>query len=146
MAGKTSTPERKHERSDVSVRMLVWFLAGLIVAAVVIHVGLALLWRYFAASEPPSVSRWIGPRNLPPSPRLQVAPEIDMNVYLANQRKWLTTYGWVDRSKGIVRIPITEAMELTVKKGLAYRPAPPQPPRTPVEVPYGVKNEPSANY
>ncbi len=39
---------------------------------------------------------------------------------LREVRSWheeiLTTYGWVDRSAGIVRVPIDRAMELTIKE------------------------------
>ena len=38
----------------------------------------------------------------------------------------LNSYGWVDRSKGIVRIPIDRAIDLLAKRGLPARPqAPP---------------------
>ncbi len=33
----------------------------------------------------------------------------------SEQHDLATTYGWVDQSKGIVRIPIERAMELTVR-------------------------------
>ena len=36
-----------------------------------------------------------------------------------------TTYGWVDQQKGVVRIPIAQAMDLVVKKGLPVRAAAP---------------------
>ena len=31
----------------------------------------------------------------------------------------LDSYGWVDKDAGVVRIPIEEAMKLTVERGLA---------------------------
>jgi hypothetical protein len=39
----------------------------------------------------------------------------------------LTTYGWVDKSKGIARIPIVEAMGLTVTELAQKKPAPANP-------------------
>lgn len=33
----------------------------------------------------------------------------------------LTTYGWIDRSKGVVQLPINRAMELTVQRINAAR-------------------------
>ena len=39
----------------------------------------------------------------------------------AMQQEDATTYGWVDKSKGIVRIPIERAMELTVRNLSADR-------------------------
>src|SRR5215469_10486525 len=38
--------------------------------------------------------------------------------------KTLTTYGWVDKNKGVAHIPITRAMELTVAELAKQRPAP----------------------
>jgi hypothetical protein len=38
--------------------------------------------------------------------------------------KALTTYGWVDKNKGVARIPIDRAMELTVTELARQKPAP----------------------
>ena len=43
----------------------------------------------------------------------------------------LTTYGWVDQNKGVVRIPITDAMKLTVAELADKKPAPAGPIATP---------------
>ena len=45
--------------------------------------------------------------------------------------KALTTYGWIDKSKGVVRIPIERAMELAVADLAQKRPAPAGPIATP---------------
>ena len=48
--------------------------------------------------------------------------------------KVLTTYGWIDKNKGVARIPIERAMKLTVAELARQKPAPagpiaaPQPP------------------
>jgi len=33
----------------------------------------------------------------------------------------LKSYGWVDRNNGVVRIPIDQAMKLTIQRGLPVR-------------------------
>jgi hypothetical protein len=38
--------------------------------------------------------------------------------------KALTTYGWIDKDKGVARIPIERAMELTVAELAQQKPAP----------------------
>jgi hypothetical protein len=43
----------------------------------------------------------------------------------------LTTYGWIDKTKGVARIPITEAMKLTVAELAEKKPAPANPIATP---------------
>ena len=45
--------------------------------------------------------------------------------------KALTTYGWIDKNKGVARIPITRAMELTVAQLAQQKPAPAGPIDTP---------------
>ena len=45
--------------------------------------------------------------------------------------KALTTYGWIDKNKGVARIPITRAMELTIAQLAQQKPAPAGPIATP---------------
>jgi hypothetical protein len=45
--------------------------------------------------------------------------------------KALTTYGWIDKNKGLARIPIEHAMELTVAELAKQKPAPAGPIATP---------------
>lgn len=52
-----------------------------------------------------------------PEPTLQKAPQGDLDRYEQKQRDALSGYDWIDRSAGIVRIPIEEAMRIIAKKG-----------------------------
>ncbi len=45
--------------------------------------------------------------------------------------KALSTYGWIDKNKGIARIPIERAMELTITELAQQKPAPAGPIATP---------------
>ena len=58
---------------------------------------------------------------LPPEPRLQTNPRQDLRDLRSAEDAALTSYGWVDKSAGIARIPIGEAMKLTVERGLPAR-------------------------
>ena len=49
--------------------------------------------------------------------------------------KALTTYGWIDKNKGVARIPIDRAMELTIAKLAQQKPAPAGPIATPEPLP-----------
>ena len=51
-----------------------------------------------------------------PAPRLQVHPAEDLAALQAREEKQLTSYGWVDREKEVVRIPIDRAMDLLVER------------------------------
>src|SRR4029077_1370874 len=45
--------------------------------------------------------------------------------------KALTTYGWIDKNKGVARIPVERAMELTVAELAKQKPTPAGPIATP---------------
>lgn len=115
-----------HEESDVNVRAIFGFGLGLVGAAIVIHVAVWLLFRLFDARESPS-----GPQralaaeqtSVSPAPRLQVTPRQDLKELRAQEEAILNSYRWVDKNAGVVRIPISEAMRLTVQRGLPTREA-----------------------
>ena len=123
-------PEAAYEHTDAGVWIIVRFLAWLLVAAVVIHVGLAMLFDLFVErrterGEPtyPLAVREGAP--LPPEPRLQQFPREELMKFRLGEEAVLQNYGWVDRNAGTVHIPITEAMRLLLeRKALASRPAP----------------------
>jgi hypothetical protein len=115
-----------HEESDVEIRGILGFGAGLIVAAVLISFAMWVLFKYFDAREAhrvvPLYPLAAAQENrVPPDPRLQTNPREDMNELRAREDEILTSYGWVDRNAGIVRIPIEEAMKMTVERGLPVR-------------------------
>jgi hypothetical protein len=49
--------------------------------------------------------------------------------------KDLNSYGWVDKNKGVARIPIDRAMQLTLRDLASKKPAPANPIATPAEAP-----------
>jgi hypothetical protein len=126
-------PDVAHERSDVDVGLLFKFIGGLLVATVVILFVIKLLSDYFerreAALEWPPASRVNPPgtRVLPPEPRLQGAvgskglPLDEMKKFRAEEDAALNSYGWVDKSAGVVRIPIQQAMKLIAERGLPVK-------------------------
>ena len=116
-----------HETSDVDVRGLLRFAGGLLAAAVVIPALVGLLFIYFARREARPVPLEFplaaaDQHREPPEPRLQTNPREDLQKFREQEDTVLTSYGWVDRNAGIVRIPIEEAMKLTVQRGLPTRP------------------------
>src|SRR5438552_3495509 len=54
------------------------------------------------------------------------SPEVSSGEMLkqlrATEDAALNTYGWVDRSKGVVHIPIQHAIDLILERGLPIRP------------------------
>jgi hypothetical protein len=57
----------------------------------------------------------------PPEPRLQTNPRLELQEMRAEENAVLQTYGWVDREKGVARMPIDEAMKIVVQRGLPAR-------------------------
>jgi hypothetical protein len=122
----TSDNRAHRETSDVDLGAILRFAIGLIVAGVVIHVLVWYLYGYFrreaarpAPSEFPLATTAM--RRLPPEPRLQTDPRDDLISMQQAEDRMLTSYGWVDRNAGVVRIPIDQAMKLTVERGLPSR-------------------------
>jgi hypothetical protein len=79
------------------------------------------LFRFFTAHEveaPATESPFADTRQLPLGPQLQVNPRQDWLNFRADQEKSLETLDWANRSAGTARVPIEDAMELLVKKGV----------------------------
>ena len=110
-----------YERRDANPASLVHFCVGLALTLVVAWAGMWWLLGYFGRVQPlgPSATPFQRPeeRQLPPLPRLQVEPVLELNEARNQQRSELDTYGWVDRSHGIVHIPIDRAMDLILERG-----------------------------
>ena len=56
-------------------------------------------------------------KQIPPAPRVDDHPAVELKELHRYEDTFLNTYGWTDKQKGIVRIPIDQAMELQLKKG-----------------------------
>jgi len=115
-----TTEHRGHESSDANVRGVVWAGVALAVTALVVQVGLYFQLRLLATRAerlepvPPSFAP-AAEHAPPPEPRLQTAPADDLRNLRAAEETRLTTYGWVDRKAGVVRIPIERAKELVAE-------------------------------
>ncbi len=113
-----------HERRDISVRVVAWFAVGLVVSTAIIYVAVVGLYHLFESYHPsPDAPSRIAlhPHMLAPQPQLQVNPALDLQAFQAAEETKLHRYGWIDKSKGIVRIPIERAMDLIVERGLPTR-------------------------
>lgn len=54
----------------------------------------------------------------PPGPMLQTNPQADLQQFRAEERKLLHSYYWIDKDKGIVHIPIEQAMQRLAQTGI----------------------------
>src|SRR5206468_5449842 len=116
------SPDVHHEESDVNVRAIFVFGIGLVAMAAVVHLLIWLLFGYFAAREtaqsPAQFPLAVGLDAVPPEPRLQSNPREDLRQLRAREDELLNSYGWIDRNAGVVRIPIEQAMKMTLQRGL----------------------------
>ena len=118
MNAKEKEPRHDHERSDWNLNFVVWGGITLVIAVTVILAGSWWIFRNFQRS---AANRVMGTAQvqpvLPPEPRLQISPSADWKLMYEQERAALHSYGWVDRSRGIVRIPIDREMELIAQRG-----------------------------
>jgi hypothetical protein len=114
-----------YERSDADVRSLLKFGLSLLMILVAVLISMRWMFFYFAKSQQlgPPASPFENARVLPPEPRLQVEPRVDLLAYCQGQLGELNTYGWEDPHNEVVRIPVDRAMDLIVERNLPARPA-----------------------
>jgi hypothetical protein len=115
-----------HETRDISTRVVVVFGASLFVGAVIIHVVIWLLYAQFQRAAANAYPReypmaHVGAPALPPEPRLQTQPREELQRMRAEEMRVLESYGWVDPQRGVVHIPIEQAMDMVVRQGLPFR-------------------------
>ncbi len=128
---KSSIPEESlqqgYEVRDADIRVIFW--SGLTLAGVMILVTvvIGLLYWFLNVNYMQQIQASPQPfqqqaQDLPPAPRLQRNPATDMQKMRSDTTAILGSYDWVDKQAGVVRIPITDAMKLTLDRGLPTRP------------------------
>jgi hypothetical protein len=112
-----------HESSDVKPRTIALFAAGLVFVGIVIHFALVGLMMLFSSRQ--SAQTGLGPplSNIPGEsrePLLQAEPAVDLAALRKAEDAVLHEYRWIDRKRGVVRIPIERAMDVIAKQGVAF--------------------------
>jgi hypothetical protein len=131
---RVTPPGAGHEHTDANVWLITKFGLWLLISAVVIHVGMGFMFGMLV--ELREETEQIFPlaagqeRRLPAAPRLQQFPENELYEFRQREEATLQQYGWIDRNAGRVQIPISEAMRLTVERGLPVRAQLPDVPAT----------------
>ncbi|HWI58284.1 MAG TPA: hypothetical protein VNZ22_13735, partial [Bacillota bacterium] len=116
-----------HETRDLSVPWVFGIVGFLAVSGIAIQFILAGMLSGLKSKPAPrdrftpieQVRRAAGP----PAqyPRLQVSPPADLQTFRQREETELDTYGWVNQSSGVVRLPIERAMDLLMEQGLPVR-------------------------
>jgi len=102
-----------YEPSDADPRLLAALAAGTAVFLVLVPYILSLIYPVTTHS-----GIGIGRIRDIPSPRLQVDPADDLAALRRAEEERLSSYGWIDRDRTTLHIPIDRAMALTAQRGL----------------------------
>src|ERR1700685_224948 len=123
-------PGVSHERRDVNVFQVSAFGIGLLLSCIVVVFAMWAMFDFFYSREDaknadnPAALMMKDQNKLPPEPRLQAEPKVELKDLRADEDAILSSYGWVDPNKGIVRIPIDQAIDIVAQKGLPSKPSP----------------------
>lgn len=112
-------PPARHEPTDVGAPFI-WIGTPLVIV-IVLLVALLVFGMFRGnllqqAMHPPFPQF--------PAPRLQLNPSADMASLHRQKLRQLNSVGWIDRSQGIVHIPIADAMREVAQQGVPGWPAP----------------------
>jgi hypothetical protein len=127
-AGYGPTPEgAQHEHTDINpgigYQFAVWLSVAMLISGGIVYGTFVVLGNITTANEVATQQFPLaaGQAQVPAQPRLQTQPFKDVYQLREAENQRLGSYGWVARAQGVVRIPIDEAMRLTVERGLPVR-------------------------
>jgi hypothetical protein len=113
------SPGAGHETTDVNI----WAVGKFGIALVIItalSIGMLIgLFKFFQSREAGATT--VDPVKMFPSPQLEQSEPTDLKQFREVEEKVLNGYAWVDPQKGLVRIPVNQAIDLLAKKGLPTR-------------------------
>jgi|SRR5580658_1642034 hypothetical protein len=126
-----------YERSDIGAGAVLYFLLGLLVAGLLTYFVVDGLYHYLdkrseaeqapvnpLVTNAPADTRRIAsdyPQNTFPNPKLEEDERGQLNGIRLKEEETLSTYDWIDKNAGTVRIPIDRAMDLIAQRGLPVR-------------------------
>jgi hypothetical protein len=113
----------RYEARDASVTRLLQLGLLLCVVIALTLLGVARLMTLLTERQPagqPASTLGSTP-DLPPKPRLQTTPRLDLAARRRAEDATLNSYAWIDRSAGSIRIPINRAMDLLVERAQKER-------------------------
>jgi hypothetical protein len=113
-----STNGSGHEKSEVSVRFIVISLSVLLIGTFLVALLVIGIFRFFSYTYQTQESAKQSQQQIPPEPRIEVEPWQQLLDVHAREDHVLSSYAYVDKQQGIVRIPIDQAIDALAKKGL----------------------------
>ena len=111
--------EEIREREDLAPGKIISVGLGTAIFLALSLTGLWFFYDWMGQTGP-----YHGASRFPP-PQLQSDPAGDLRHFQQAQAEELQGYAWVDRSRGMVRVPIERAMRIILDRGAAaYDPQP----------------------
>jgi hypothetical protein len=109
-----------YERSDIDPGLVGWIAVGLGVFVLAVPLAMPFVFpqsmRPITPAGPPALSA--------DAPALQVTPSQDLRRLSRSNAEFADSYGWADRDRQIVRIPVKRAIDLLLQAGLPGWPSP----------------------
>lgn len=124
--GRQQPGAKGYEQRDARAGWILGIIGCLLITGLLVHFVLAGVMERMEKVPTPT-DQWTGTRRLAEAvenksvPHLQLAPEEDLQHFRARENGELNTYAWIDRTAGVVRIPIDRAMEMLLQRGLPTR-------------------------
>lgn len=116
-----------YEKRDANVNWLFAIIGLVLLLVAGSELGMKWVGSILKSTQPPA-DQLTGAHQTPENaanpksfPRLQISPPQDLQKLRAREDVEMTTYGWINATAGIVRIPVEQAMDLLLKRGLPVR-------------------------
>jgi len=113
-----------YEKTDAlfgpTLKAGLYILGAMFLTAVVVVPLYRLFLREETAAQRPAKSelRDRASTGEPAGPRLVVSEPKALAEFSSREKALLSSYGWVEKDRGIARIPIDEAMRIVAERGL----------------------------
>lgn len=123
--GRQRTNAGGYEKCDANAKWIFCVVAGLLISGIIMHFCIMGVMDRLKNTPTPA-DRFAGARRFATArvknvPHLQLDSTVDLQAFRQTEDAELTTYGWIDRTSGVVRIPVDRAMDLVLQRGLPTR-------------------------
>lgn len=123
--GRPGRYERSDADASATLRAGLWVLGVMFLTALLVVPIYRLLAERESALQPEPMQVAKSETSEPAAtfPKLVESEPRVLGEFRAQEDALLGSYGWVEKDKGIVRIPIDEAMRIVAERGLPQFPA-----------------------
>jgi len=116
-----------YEKRDANAKWIFGIVAFLLVSGLIMHFVLAGVMERLGKTPYPTdelngtrrgAETRAQARNVP---HLQIMSKEELTEFRTKEEAELNSYGWINRTSGVVRIPVQRAMDLLLQRGLPTR-------------------------